>query len=161
LARDEHDRENLLAEATALVERAELLVAGEVESVTAGFRRDGSGSVYFGDDPAYHFNTAGELRRAFCQASLYKAERRRLISLKRRRTAGEIQLVRNELTDEETSAFVDELGQRFTRLRWALANGDWQLVGQVPASTDVVGRIRRWLDDLVLPLPIAMAPRAR
>lgn len=160
MARHENDRENLLAEATALVERAELLPAGEAEPVTAGFRRDGSASVYFGADPAYHFNTAGELRRAFYHGTLHKAERRKLVSLKRRRMAEEVQLVRHELTVEETSAFHDELGQRITRLRSVLAHGDWQLAGQVPASSDVVGRIQRWLDGLVLPPAIATSPRA-
>src|SRR5262245_38318908 len=72
MARQESDREDLLREATALVERAELKVAGEPEPVTVGFRRDGSLSVFFGSVAVYQFNTAGELRRAFADGLLYK-----------------------------------------------------------------------------------------
>ncbi|HWB12922.1 MAG TPA: hypothetical protein VG826_27100 [Pirellulales bacterium] len=161
MARDEHDREDLLAEATALVERAELRIAGESEPVVMGFRRDGSASAYFGAEPAFHFNGAGELRRAFDQGLLYKAERRRLVSLKRERVPGAVQLLRHELTDEETRLFFEELARRFTRLRSALAQGDWRLIGRVPASSDVVARIRHWLDRLILPPPVADSPRTR
>ena len=48
MARHEEDREDLLAEATALVERAELVVEGAAESVVIGFRRDGCASIYCG-----------------------------------------------------------------------------------------------------------------
>ncbi|HEV3340073.1 MAG TPA: hypothetical protein VG125_06940 [Pirellulales bacterium] len=159
MAREEHDREDLLAEATALAQRAELLVVGEAEPLVVGFRRDGSASAYFGAEPAFHFNSAGELRRAFDRGLLYKAEKRRLVSLKRDRAPGEVQLLRHELTEEETRAFFTELVERFSRLRSALSHGDWRLVGQVPASSDVVARIRRWLDGLTLPPPIAASPR--
>jgi hypothetical protein len=159
VAREEHDREDLLAEATALVERAELHVAGEPAPVVIGFRRDGSASAYFGAEPAFHFNLAGELRRAYDGGLLYKAEAQRLVSLNRQRVAGEVQLLRHELNDEETRRFCQELVERFTRLRSALVQGDWRLIGQVPSSSDVVARIRCWLDELTLPPPIASSPR--
>ena len=71
MARDESDREDLLREATALVERIELAPAdaADDEHIVAGFRRDGALSIYFGADPVYHFNSAGELRRAYCDGS--------------------------------------------------------------------------------------------
>jgi hypothetical protein len=158
VARDEHDREDLLTQATALVERAELLVAGEAEPVVVGFRRDDSASAYFGAEPAFHFNAVGELRRAFDEGLLYKAEKQRLVSLKRERVRGEVQLLRHELTDKETRLFLDKLARRLARLRSTLAQGDWRLVGQVPASSDVVARIRRWLDRLAWPPPLAGSP---
>jgi hypothetical protein len=159
MARDEHDREDLLAEATALVERAELLIASETEPVVVGFRRDGSASAYFGVEAAYHFNAAGELRRAFARGLLYKADKRRLVSLKRERVPGEVQLVRHELTDEEAREFLSELVDRFTGLRSALMQDDWQLVGQVPPEVDVADRIRHWLDGVRLPPAVAGSPR--
>ena len=161
MAREEHDREDLLAEATALVERAELRVAGEAESVIAGFRRDGSASIYFGADLAYHVNSADELRRAFRQGLLYKAERGKLVALERRWVPGKVQLLRRELSDVETQAFLNEAVERLTRLHSILSGGDWQLLGQVPKSADVVARIRRWLEGLRLPLPLAATPRAK
>lgn len=159
MARQEHDREDLLAEATALVERVELLVAGESEPVVVGFRRNGSASAYFGAEPAFHFNAAGELRRAYDHGLLYKSEKRKIVSLKRERVPGEVRLVCHELTDEETRSFLLELVDRFTRLRSALTEGNWRLVGQVPASSDIVSRVRQWLDGLRLPPPIAGSPR--
>ena len=79
------DREDLLAEATALVERIELDVDEMDESIVIGFRPSGAGSIYFGPDAAYHFTSHNRLRRAYANGLLYKAEKRRLISLDRRR----------------------------------------------------------------------------
>lgn len=158
MARDEQDREDFLAEATALVERAELLVAGEAEPVTIGFRRNDAASVFFGGDAAYHFKPSGELRRAFRQGLLYKAERPKLVSLERRRLPGQVQLVRRELCDDEARAFLGELSRRLESLRSALSEGRCQLVGQIPQASDVVGRIRGWLEKLSLPPAVAETP---
>lgn len=160
MARHEQDREDLLAEATALVERAELNLAGHVEPVVVGFRRDGAASVYFGGETAYHFNSAGQLRRAYQAGLLLKAEHGQLVSLDRRRVPGEVQLVRHELSDQETCDFLDNLAARLVALQESLSQGEYQIVGQVPAAVDVVGPIRRWLDALSFPPPIAATPRA-
>ncbi len=106
MARDEEDREDLLREATALVERVELQIYGLLESVVAGFRRDSAASFFFGQDVVYQFNTACELRRGFFEGKLLKAERGRLIQLTRQRTAESVNLVRHELTPlEERSSW--------------------------------------------------------
>src|SRR5688572_18570527 len=65
MARQEQDREDILREATALVERVELLIPEFPEPIVAGFRRDGSASFFFGADPVLQFNAQGKLRRAF------------------------------------------------------------------------------------------------
>jgi hypothetical protein len=159
VARDEQDREDLLAEATALIERAELCVCGEDESVVVGFRRDGAASVFFGADPAYHFNAAGELRRAFVSGLLYKAERSRLVSLRRQRVPGEVQLLRHELNEEETSAFLAELARRLDALQGAIAGVQVEVLRQAPPTADVFARIRNWLASRSLPVAIASTPR--
>lgn len=159
MAREEHDREDLLAEATALIERAELRLAAETEPIVAGFRRDGSASVYFGADPAYHFNATGELRRAYSSGKLFKAERGKLVSLLRLRRPDKVILSRQELNNDEQQAFLAELARRFGLLRMALVGGKYQLVGQVPEAADVAGRIVRWLEGLPLPPPVAAFPR--
>ncbi|MEK6236256.1 MAG: hypothetical protein N2C14_16240, partial [Planctomycetales bacterium] len=64
MARREKDREDLIAEATALTERFEAVVEGEKEPVVIGFRPNGCGSVFFGPSPVYHFNSQNLLRRA-------------------------------------------------------------------------------------------------
>ncbi|HET6882738.1 MAG TPA: hypothetical protein VFI31_21400 [Pirellulales bacterium] len=148
-----------MAEATALAERAELRVPAEQEPVVVGFRRNGAASVFFGAEPAYHFNTAGELRRAYVAGLLYKAERARLVSLRRQRVPGEVQLLRHDLTDEETSAFLAEFVSRLDSLRTAFSSGACRVLRQAPENADVLARIRRWLDSLSPPVAVAATPR--
>ena len=90
MARDQSSREDLLREATALVERIELRIAGPMsvkhdrdDHVVVGFRANGSASFFFGEDPVYQFNSAGQLRRAYCGGLLIKAAHGRLVSLQR------------------------------------------------------------------------------
>ncbi len=158
MARQESDREDLLREATALVERAELQVAGEREPVTVGFRRDGSLSVFFGSDPVYQFNSAGELRRAFVAGLLYKAERGHLVELRRERSANEVALVRRNLTEQETASFLSAARLRLTYLHTSLAAGAFQVIGRVPADFDVAGRVCEWLLKHLASLAIASRP---
>ena len=161
MARHESDREDLLREATALVERAELQIPAENEPVTVGFRRDGSLSLFFGGDPVYQFNTAGELRRAFADGLLYKAERGRLVSLRRERTEHEVALIRRELTGDETVAFLTKAHQRLAQLSEALQAHNFRLIGQVPADGDVPVRVGNWLKALPAVLAIAFRPNTK
>ena len=161
MASRESDREDLLREATALVERVELTIEGEGEPLVVGFRRDGSASFFFGADPVYQFNTAGELRRAFLDGLLYKAERGRLVALRRERSAMEVALVRTELSDEDSAAIVSAMRDRLTLLQSTLAAGIYSVVGLVPADADVPKRICRWLNELPTNVPIASAPHVR
>jgi hypothetical protein len=161
MSRRESDREDLLREATALVERAELAVTGLDEPVVAGFRRDGSASFFFGGDPVYQFNTAGELRRAFVGGLLLKAERGRLIALRRERSAGEVALVRSELSDEELASLQGGLRKRLDSLHAGLAGGSFAARGQVPAGAAVPARIIRWLEALPAEIRIARVPNVR
>src|SRR5262245_42412456 len=95
MAREIHEREDLLRDARALVPRAMLRVEldGRMVDVFAGFRGE-SLSLFFGGDPVYHFNARGELRRAFVAGQLIKAERRRLIFIERRQGNDETLLER-------------------------------------------------------------------
>ena len=161
MSRRESDREDLLREATALVERAEVRVQGEGEPVVAGFRRDGSLSVFFGPDPVYQFNSDSELRRAFVGGLLYKAERGRLLELRRERSEREVALVRRELDAQEADGLLTTARNRLAQLGAALSRGEFQLVGQVPADGDVVGRIGKWLSNVPAVLPIAQSPHAK
>ena len=147
MARRESDKEDLLREATALVERVELEPAGawESEHVIAGFRLDGAASIFFGSDPVYHFNAAGELRRAYCDSLLFKAAAGRIVSLRRERQQHEVQLLRHELTETEQLAFLARLSGLLVGLTTALDTANYAVVGQVPYDADVVGRLQEWL----------------
>jgi hypothetical protein len=159
MARQESDREDLLREATALVERIELApAAGEGDHVVVGFRRDGAISTYFGADPAYHFNAAGELRRAYFDGLLFKAEQGRLISLERVRQADEVQLVRRELTPEAEAAFLADMMRRIRMLESQCREQQLISAGQVPVDVDVLGRAINWLSSCQ-EVKLAASPR--
>ncbi len=160
MARREQDREDLLAEATALVQRASLQLAGEADPVIVGFRRDDSAAFYFGADPVYQFTSGGLLRRAFVDGLIYKAERGRLVALERQRGAGAVQLMRQELSNDEQHAFGETMHRRLDALRAALADDTFRIVGQVPVDADVVGRVRAWLAVSGNTLRIAPSPRS-
>jgi hypothetical protein len=159
MARHESDREDLLREATALVERAELQAPGESEPITAGFRRDGSLSVYFGADPVYQFNAACKLRRAFVGGLLYKAQGGHLVELRRERTQSEVVLVRRELDAAEAAAFLEAARDRLRSLHAALVRGEVAPLGQVPPDADVPLRLGEWLARISDELSIACSPR--
>lgn len=145
MAREEAPREDLLREATAFVERISLRLPAHEEPVFVGFRRTGDVSFYFGEDPVYHFNASGTLRRAFCEGLLIKAEHGQLVRLRRERPGGEVHLVRHELTAEETKGFLRRATEALEGLGAALAGRKFSVVGQVPDDAPVAERVRDWL----------------
>ncbi|HEX4146951.1 MAG TPA: hypothetical protein VHY91_25865 [Pirellulales bacterium] len=161
MARQEQPRENLIAEATALVERVELLLAGEPEPAVAGFRRDGSASLFFGDDPVYQFNARGQLRRAFVDGRLYKADAGRLVEVTRRRHDDRIQLAGRELTADESAEFIAALRTRLDDFGEKLASGQVRASAQVPPHADVIARLGQWLVARSGAIEIANRPHAR
>jgi hypothetical protein len=160
MARTEQDREDLLREATALVERVELQVAGSAGPIVAGFRRDQSLALYFGGDPVYQFNSAGALRRAFLAGQMYKAENGRLIRLVRERSADTTQLTRTELSNEEQTIALARVSSHLGRLQDTLLEHRYVVVGQVPADSDIVAKLQAALSALPQPLIVAERPNA-
>jgi len=142
MAREESIREDLLREATALVERIEL-VLNDVHLV-AGFRGDGALSIFFGEDPVYQFNAAGKLRRAFCDGKLIKAVRGKLVALQRTRTETEVQLVSHELSDAEQGELLARMAVQMNQLEASLNSSRFTIAGQHPPSADVLGRLKAW-----------------
>jgi hypothetical protein len=157
MARNESDREDLLREATALVERIELVTrsvdsaaslnASASEPIVAGFRADGALSVFFGANPVYQFNAAGELRRAYLDGLLFKAVNRRLVSLRRERNEREVQLVRHDLSDAEQQVFLAAMSSRLNELSALIHSNEMQVTGQVPEDVDVLTKVRAKLDE--------------
>jgi hypothetical protein len=160
MARDEQDRENLLAEATALVERVSLQIEGNTDVVLIGFRADDSASIYFGSEPVYQFTSDGRLRRALVDGLLFKAEHGRLVSLTCQRGANVVQLVRHELDERATRDFLADMRASLEALHHALCKGSVIVTGQVPEGTDLAARVRCWLDEYAGRPRIASSPRA-
>ncbi|MCC7084965.1 MAG: hypothetical protein IT427_08155 [Pirellulales bacterium] len=159
MAREAADREDLLREATALIQRVELKISSFDEPIVVGFRRDGAASFYFGHDAVYQFNATGALRRGFLEGQLYKAVGGQLVALMPVRTAEQTELRRHDLSDAESKQFVDGALQRLRQLMTSLTNGEFSILGQIPPQTDLVGRIRDWLTQPFDSLPIAGSPR--
>ena len=159
MARQQEEREDLLREATALVERAEINCGAE--AIVAGFRRDGSASVYLSPQEVYQFNSAGELRRAFLDDLLYKAEHGQLVRLTRQRSETSVNLIRHELANEEASQFLFAARRKLAQLAADLNNGHYEVVGEFPVNGRVVARIRRWLDTLPDRILVAAGPGAK
>lgn len=158
MAREEQPREDLLREATALVERAEWVLPATGQRVVAGFRRDGSISFYFDEEPVYQFNAQGQLRRAFHAGQMLKAERGELVALEKVRGDDCVALVRNPLSEAQQSEFLAQLDQHLHDFAQRLNTRHAELVGQVPPTVDVVGRVQQWLDERP-PTTIAASPR--
>lgn len=159
MARRESQREDLLQEATALGERVELRLPDQPEPIVAGFRRDGSASFFFGESPVYQFNSRHELRRGFRGGLLYKAERGRLVEMRRERTAGAVELHSRPLTEDESAEFLLAAKEELIRLRETLAAGHGKVVGQVPADKDVAARVLAWLREPLDEITVAAGSR--
>jgi hypothetical protein len=159
MAREEEDREDLLREATALVERIELRLPDEPETVVVGFRRNGSMSVFFGADPVFQFNTIGELRRAYVGGKLYKAESGVLVELTRIRAEHEVRLQRCDLPCEASRAFLLMMAAKLLELRVAIAAEVVDVVGRVPTDVDVMPRVQSELQRVGKMSRLADSPR--
>ena len=117
MAQNESDREDLMAEATALRRRVELQVPSETEHTIAGFRDDGRFSLYFGPDPVYHFDGEGGLRRAYLDGKLYRTQGTTLARLTRNRTEQATLLRRNDLSELELQEFLHAMRCRLQNLQ--------------------------------------------
>jgi hypothetical protein len=158
MARETHEREDLLRDAIALVPRLMLRVqldGGSVD-VFAGFRGE-SLSLYLGDDPVYHFNDRGELRRAFVDGRLIKAEQGRLVSLERKRTDAETVLERKVGGEQSDRDLLARLFQTLQELAAEMAAGRIEVLGQVPEDGDAAVRLGDWLAQRPKPT-IAASP---
>ena len=159
MSRQESDREDLLREATALVERVELRLSSQEESIVVGFRRDGAASFFFGQSPVYQFNSRRELRRAYIGGLLYKVDSGRLVEMRRERTAVAVELRSRGLPDDEAGKLLVAAEIWLRSLRDALAAGTADVLGQVPIEQDVAARVAAWLAEL--PAKIVLAKTSR
>jgi len=160
MAKEEHDHEDLLADAKTLVERLRIEIPGHEAPVIVGFRQDGGASFYFGAQPAYHFTSTGQLRRAFADDFLFKAERGQLVSMRRDRQAEVVNLLRHTLDGTEQREFIARARRHLDSVRAALDSGTFTVTGQVPAVGNLSERVEQWLDQFANTFEIAARPHA-
>ncbi len=148
----------MIGQATALVWRVELALPDFPESWVVGFRVHGAASLFVGQDPVYHFNASGQLRRAFEQGRLIKAEAGQLISMTRLRTAEAVQMRRETWDPDDCRACLHRVEHYLDNLGRALRGSAIGVVAQVPQDADLLGRVADWLQSLTRPLTIASTP---
>jgi len=110
MTRHEKDRENLMKDAQALTRRVSFRSSSEEKSapfleVVAGIRENGFLSVYFDQDPVFHFDDRNRLRRAFVDHFLYRSQGSTLARMRRERTVEKTVLQRQDLNDHELEQF--------------------------------------------------------
>ncbi|TWU09640.1 hypothetical protein CA54_48820 [Symmachiella macrocystis] len=141
MAVHESDREDLMKEATALRRRCELSLPDDDNTVIAGFHEDGRFSLFFGADPAFHFDDVGRLRRGFCCGDLYRTQGKTLARLTRHREAGKSHLLRHDLTPEELATFLGTMDQRLIHLQDCLQSDSFIMGQQIPATPSLIPNI--------------------
>src|SRR5690606_11198820 len=108
----------------------------------------GGASVYLDQDPVYHFNSTGELRRAYVAGELIKSVQGQLVAMHRERTAEGVHLVSHPLDEVTTNAFLLSMKAQLTLLADSLRNEKLVVVGSVPVDADVTAESLAWLDAL-------------
>ncbi|MEM7313511.1 MAG: hypothetical protein AAF497_10200 [Planctomycetota bacterium] len=148
MARQEVPKEDLIAQATALVRRIEFRTGSDQPLIVVGFRKDDSASIYFGEHPVYQFNSNHELRRAHIEAGMLKAEQRELVRMEKRRTESEVQLIRHVLSADEKSKLLDDIRSRFDEISDSIEQGLCEVTRQVPEGEPILGSVHQWIKSL-------------
>ncbi|MEM1224490.1 MAG: hypothetical protein AAGJ40_02270 [Planctomycetota bacterium] len=156
MARNEQEREDLLAEGIQLVRRGRIsAVIQDVEiQWLAGWRQSGAFSVFENSDPVFQFNVSSRLRRVFKDAVRYAAHGGLLHELVRQPDpSGRLRLERRVLTGDESAVMTSRWSQIFHRLNHAVEDecADLETVGiepslwraEVTAALQSIGAIYR------------------
>ncbi len=165
LAKQEIDREDILREATALVNRVQLEISGRDKSdpIVFGFRECGSLAIYFGAEPVYQFNANHALRRAYHQGCLLKAVDCLLVSMRRERQDGKLQLFSTSWDVDKTRGFIAQVCHDMSQLVAAIVAGEAQVNGFVVAEQQTTAEILimqfcNWCDEHLPDLQVAQMP---
>ena len=162
MARHEEDREDLIREAVALPDRVELSVVGFDQPITIGFRPNSAMSIFVGQDPVYHYDPDGRLRRAFVGGLLYRSQHVTLAMLQRERTETQTLLLRTDLGDAELAMFRETMHDLLNLLHQKLTASEYETLRCVPESAEHISRILAALDTVRLADPwLSPAIRSR
>ena len=164
MAKQHQDKEDILREASALVNRIELeffLETGSQTSVVVGFRRSGAVSFFFGAEPVYQFNTQHAFRRGYYEDAMLKADQGKIVQLTRTRDGEQLILLRREYNDDQTKAFVAEMKQVLWNLHSVIQSQQYRIAGanvQHGTGEELVEQIVAWIEDHVGEIQIAAVP---
>ena len=159
MARESSDREDLLRDAVGIPHRIEFRMTPDEPSIVIGFRTNGAASIYWGQDEHFQFNTAGQLRRAYWQEQLVKADRGKLITMRREQQAGQTVLISRQMEQHETTHLLERIRGVMRRLTEAIASRELEIVGVVSEENrDVLSDADEWLKKMAGAIAIANRP---
>jgi hypothetical protein len=78
--------------------------------------------------------------------------------MRKKRHAGQVQMIRHQLSPTEQTKLLDELTAILARLKSTLSCGDFELIGQVTTGQPVRTMTLAWLERLPSPLEVADVP---
>lgn len=157
MALEDHDREDLLRDACAMVERGECCMAGR--QVVVGFRDRGQLSLYCGPDPVFQFNADRQLRRAYFQGRKIAADQGQLVEVVQKTRGGKVELVKVPVDQETRNCLMESLKEWLSKIdNSALWNPfSWQFPEEVDSDC-FRERLIDWLAQLPDEPEIADAP---
>ena len=162
MAREEAKKEDLIREATALRRRLELRIRVWPEPIVIGFRRDGSASFFFGEEPVFQFNTQLELRRVFNDGKLIKAVKGKLVSMTKVRTETQLELRSRELKEDELRHLLGTCAKCLQDLNRSLAANEYEVIDEVNDGTETMPAIVEFLASVLeADIQVASVPNVR
>ena len=156
MAKDSHDREDLMREATGYVRRVEFTIAEREEPVFCGFRECGAFSLYWKQADVLQFNVDGELRRAFWKNQMLACYKHKLHWLQK--SEGRIRLGRTPLSDEESQEFLSVASSWMDEVRHIVKSQLIADVNEFPVNANVVVQVAEWLSEHDAKLNLSMHP---
>lgn len=161
MSRHSEDREDLMRDARALEPRVELILPGDEEPIVIGRRRDGFISIYVGQDPVYHWDEQGRLRRAFVEGLLYRSEGETLSRLTRQHSEHVSELHRRDLDPGELAQFLSIMKDTASRISGALKSGAYRVTRSVPDQLEgYLPDVIQYLDGVVV-LEHSLSPKIK
>ena len=141
--------EDLLADATALVERVKVALPAITAPFVFGFRQNGALSLFFESEVAYHFNRHNQLRRVFLYGKRYKAGQGKLMHVTRIPLMRRVRLESAALEPGLVEEVLSGLNQRLKSVADLLNAGQFRIVEQVPDHGDIVSRLQNCIPELL------------
>jgi len=148
MARQESDREDLLAEGVNLPQRGRITTADGEHVWVLGWRKNTALSLFDDVDPVFQFNTAGQLRRVYFDGKRISTQDGRLTHLQKvADPSGRLAFRPVALTETETAEVLARLSVSIERIGQALQSVDTEIETVGIAAESFVARVRAWCED--------------
>lgn len=158
MALDEHDREDLIREGTAMADRGECVIDNTV--VVIGFRSRGQVSLFCGTDPVFQFNERNQWRRTFWMGRRFAAENGRMVELIRPDRGGKVTLTTVMVDDGTHDQITQSLTHWLNAIGQAIANDSVEFRIEGADCGSFRQRVEKWRAKLQTPIVIADSPNA-